>query len=55
MVIVKYSVILQNYKSILNFIRGVKVWWILDSKIIKGWIELDNIYFINFKILTNKC
>lgn len=54
MVTVKYSVILQNYKSILNFIRGVKVWWILDSKIIKGLIELDEIHFINFKILTNK-
>ena len=55
MVTVKYSVILQNYKSILNFIRGVKVWRILDSKIIKGLIELDEIHFINFKILTNKC
>lgn len=55
MVIVKYSVILPDYKSILNFIRGVKVWWILDSKIIKGLIELDEIHFINFKILTNKC
>lgn len=55
MVTVKYSVILQNYKSILNFIRGVKVWWILDSKIIKGLTELDEIHFINFKILTNKC
>ena len=55
MVTVKYSVILQNYKSILNFIRGVKVWWILDSKIIKGLIELDEIHFINFKIPTNKC
>ena len=40
MVIVKYSVILQNYKSI--------------RKIIKGLIELDKIHFINFKILTNK-
>ena len=54
MVIVKYSVILQNYKSILNFIRGVKVWWILDSKIRKGLIELDKIYFIKVKMLTSK-